>query len=752
MNMLMTAVRVLMDFTTEGAQEWLKGNSNLMEYESITGDFFRTVGFAILKALHTLANSVEEGLTKAYDILSFGLDDAVLGQLSQIENAVLTPLLTISVVIVGILFIVGSDKVKASKVLQNLAVSLGVLILMPALISTLNTATMQYVDAMAGSNENTIDGMLDQAGNNPMDLVDLAYAFSDGAGEGDAETRITTTKIEHDPWKIDPTEKISKKKDNGGYNLKADWEIFKWHDDGNGYFKECDYDGILKTGIGTERPYRYHYSFWLGFFNLLTYIIVIIFTIVRCAQLAYSLVFKRLLATILAATDIASGDKLKFVLKNILYTYLTLMYAVTALIIFQLAQSWITSNSNFNAALKVLMLLGIAYAVIDGPNIFKQVFGIDAGVKDGYGALDRTLLAARTARGVAKDVGRVATAPKRFAEDHKTHGNEARMSTGQVEKFNAAKAENKQAHQDLANAQAKYKAAQSPEEKSRYQGEMDEAADRIRASQKTMDGISNGYKNPFEEKSGQNGPTRVADQSAMPTIKQDADIPSESGAEASSVQGGSSAMPKPAVDTGRPAAGTPTTETAAAETPTAGTPNMEGPTAEMPATDKPITEQPTANAPAQSVEQSNIPSVQASEGLSAGQVQGTATVDTSTASQTVSVPATETQSPVSGTMEGVQANAPVQIPGQTSMVQTGTQVQAGIPRTANTSVQPGTQRPTVTKEQAGAHDETTSQTIVRKEEVVREIQKVQNAPAQQPAERPANPVKGRPNPKTKKSR
>lgn len=179
---------------------------------------------------------------------------------------------------------------------------------------------------------------------------------------------------------------------------------------------------------------------------------------------------------------------------------------------------------------------------------------------------------------------------------------------------------------------------------------------------------------------------------------------------------------------------------------------MEGPTAEMPATDKPITEQPTANAPAQSVEQSNIPSVQASEGLSAGQVQGTATVDTSTASQTVSVPATETQSPVSGTMEGVQANAPVQIPGQTSMVQTGTQVQAGIPRTANTSVQPGTQRPTVTKEQAGAHDETTSQTIVRKEEVVREIQKVQNAPAQQPAERPANPVKGRPNPKTKKSR
>lgn len=739
--MLMMAARVLMDYTTDGAQEWLKGNSNLMEYESIAGDFFRTVGFAILKALHTLADSVEEGLTKAYDVLSFGLDDGVLGFLSTIEDSVLIPLLTISVVAVGILFIVGSEKVKASKVMQNLAVSLGVLILTPTLISTLNSLTMDYVDAMAGSDEYTVGGMLDEAGNNPMAVIDLAYVFSDGADGDTVTTRIDTTKIENDPWKINPTEKIRKKKDNGGYSLKADWDIFKWYDDGSGFFSECDYDGILKTGVGTTRPYRYHYSFWLGFFNLVTYIVVIVFTIVRCAQLAYSIVVKRLLATILAATDIANGEKLKFVIKNILYTYLTLMYAITALIIFKMAQAWITGNSDFNGALKVLMLIGIAFAVIDGPNVFKQVFGIDAGVKDGFGALDRTLLAARTVRGVAKDVGRAVTAPARIADAHKTHGDEGKMSKGQVEDYNKAKADNKKAHQDLANAQKKYDTASSPEEKARYQGEMDDAAGRIRSSQKDMDRINNSFGSPFGVGSRQNAPTTVAEQSAIPHIRQDSTgTPTRKGSEPSP----SNLSEKKAASS--PVQGAPSISTGAAQTPKAADQGTTGrletgvsmpsehSSAIQPSTIQPSTEQHAAGATTavQSAEQAGTPVVhaaEATESLNAGQVQGTATVNTSSAPQQVSVPVTETPTAVSSAPASVQTSAHVQASAQ---VQATAHAETVSPAR---QVNPSTAAP------------------VGQQQVVQNIQKVKNAPTQpQPTPvRPAASTKGKAEPKKKKN-
>ncbi|MDT0173098.1 hypothetical protein Q9R23_08950 [Exiguobacterium sp. BRG2] len=169
--------------------------------------------------------------------------------------------------------------------------------------------------------------------------------------------------------------------------------------------KEMTETELDQSGVewNNQYYYRYHPN-WLTILVTLGVMGFTLFSIAyKLARLSFELAFNYVLAILVAPADLHSGQKTKKVIQSILNTFLVIILIFVSIKLYTIGTAYLADTLDGLAYL--IALIAFSAALIDGPNMVERLFGIDAGLKRGWGV---ALGAYAVGKGTAKVGARIA--------------------------------------------------------------------------------------------------------------------------------------------------------------------------------------------------------------------------------------------------------------------------------------------------------------------------------------------------------
>lgn len=149
--------------------------------------------------------------------------------------------------------------------------------------------------------------------------------------------------------------------------------------------KEMTETELDQSGVewNNQYYYRYHPN-WLTILVTLGVMGFTLFSIAyKLARLSFELAFNYVLAILVAPADLHSGQKTKKVIQSILNTFLVIILIFVSIKLYTIGTAYLADTLDGLAYL--IALIAFSAALIDGPNMVERLFGIDAGLKRGWG-------------------------------------------------------------------------------------------------------------------------------------------------------------------------------------------------------------------------------------------------------------------------------------------------------------------------------------------------------------------------------
>lgn len=377
------------------AQEILTKYGSYFEGQNLILTGLRELFYLVLSFLYSFIKSCGDLLSKAYNVLTFDTQSRVNEIFGgALSTEFLTAVVLIVVVCIGIAFILNSNSIKGSKIIQNIMFGLLVVFILPTFINSVNGIIAS--SDMGNISTSSVNKIFS------ANIVDLKYCFG-------GDTVIDPTGEVHNGFPDDydysllPMDELIKGSETPGID-----EIFTKTLLNRGSVDEelgeCSSGEIFGNFISflSSYYYRYKVDMFPIFLSEIATILVMVFTFFKVVRLCYELIVNHFFAYIFAITDIASGAKLREALKSILSTYVVLIYCSVAISLFNTFQAWIFDSSIFNNFEASICIIPVAMAVIDGPNLIERLFGIDAGIKSGFHTAMGLMHAGKTALGMGK--------------------------------------------------------------------------------------------------------------------------------------------------------------------------------------------------------------------------------------------------------------------------------------------------------------------------------------------------------------
>ncbi|NGT88209.1 pLS20_p028 family conjugation system transmembrane protein [Clostridium perfringens] len=348
--------------------------NNVLELVGIFSYGLRYLGWILIQGLVKLVDGLENAVSTIYNINNFFETKEVVHFLDNYKP-VLWTIFAIALAFIGfqIMFQRKRDK---GQIPVNILISITIIVGLPFLMTELNKATKLIVDNNIGTYESSAKEIV--KGN----LSDLYYLDSVGYDLSDKKNNISLDNI----MNIDINEKLEPN------DLKDPMykDVFKRKlvEDSNGETSIVDLDKSFFSFLD-EDYYRYNLNFMVVIGSLLVSIIAMFCSCLKIGRILIELAFNKILATVLAFSDIGTGKKLKMVVENILSMFAILISTSVLLKLYVVFTGWLNSPDVAieNQVVKLLVLGAGSWAVIDGPNIIERIFGIDAGIKSSWGAV-----------------------------------------------------------------------------------------------------------------------------------------------------------------------------------------------------------------------------------------------------------------------------------------------------------------------------------------------------------------------------
>ena len=377
------------------AQEILTKYGSYFEGQNLISTGLRELFYLVLSFLYSFIKSCGDLLSKAYNVLTFDTQSRVNEIFGgALSTEFLTAVVLIVVVCIGIAFILNSNSIKGSKIIQNIMFGLLVVFILPTFINSVNGIIAS--SDMGNISTSSVNKIFS------ANIVDLKYCFG-------GDTVIDPTGEVHNGFPDDydysllPMDELIKGSETPGID-----EVFTKTLLNRGSVDEelgeCSSGEIFGNFISflSSYYYRYKVDMFPIFLSEIASILVMVFTFFKVVRLCYELIVNHFFAYIFAITDIASGAKLREALKSILSTYVVLIYCSVAISLFNTFQAWIFDSSIFNNFEASICIIPVAMAVIDGPNLIERLFGIDAGIKSGFHTAMGLMHAGKAALGMGK--------------------------------------------------------------------------------------------------------------------------------------------------------------------------------------------------------------------------------------------------------------------------------------------------------------------------------------------------------------
>ena len=348
--------------------------NNVLELVGIFSYGLRYLGWILIQGLVKLVDGLENAVSTIYNINNFFETKEVVHFLDNYKP-VLWTIFAIALAFIGfqIMFQRKRDK---GQIPVNILISITIIVGLPFLMTELNKATKLIVDNNIGTYESSAKEIV--KGN----LSDLYYLDSVGYRLSDKKNNISINNI----MSIDINEKLDIGKIS---NDKAKEALkYKMIEDSSGNLNTQKLDKSFFSFLD-EDYYRYNLNFMVVIGSLLVSIIAMFCSCLKIGRILIELAFNKILATVLAFSDIGTGKKLKMVVENILSMFAILISTSVLLKLYVVFTGWLNSPDVTieNQVVKLLVLGAGSWAVIDGPNIIERIFGIDAGIKSSWGAV-----------------------------------------------------------------------------------------------------------------------------------------------------------------------------------------------------------------------------------------------------------------------------------------------------------------------------------------------------------------------------
>ena len=413
----------------------LKNNQNLFHSNGSWDfliHFFVDIGWFLTGWLYKFVNFVEDILDK---IVTFGglMNSQEVTNLSMKMMPIAFTLMALIIAILGFSMMMGM-KIPISKLAINVILASLFIVSLPGIFQQafdLNQGLYKDIksseftgknDLNMNSNKNLKRLSSQIMANNITDLVWYAnHHYKPASNDINNEFVDDSFTNGYRRWteKVKPGDKDDNKNEGFRYyksitDSKVNTAVF------NNSIVQADsddesYDGFvlkpLSEGIGksflktTTEAFsgyyqRYQANFFAIWFELGVLAFVYVLTAFKIARLGYEVTAQKIVAPWVAATDIATLQKIKQLMINLFTNY-----GLIALIFILLKVFVILSNTTFKSDIplsaKLIIFLVLAIGTIDGPDEIKKLLGVDAGIRDGY----RTAMAGMAGMAVAGKAG-----------------------------------------------------------------------------------------------------------------------------------------------------------------------------------------------------------------------------------------------------------------------------------------------------------------------------------------------------------
>ncbi|WP_051829459.1 pLS20_p028 family conjugation system transmembrane protein [Exiguobacterium sp. NG55] len=350
--------------------------TDILSLSTLVLDALRSMGWILIRGLAVLIDGLEKVTDSILLTKTFFNNSQVVEFVSTIQPF-LYVLLAASFLFTGYL-IIFQKKFDREGFLINLFITLLILGLLSPTMTQVSEFSDTAIDFTAqNSDENSSSESISNQilRENIHDLIE--YDRNDFSGlEGAALNSLPQSHLRN----IDINEAF----DSNEFRLGSTGEQISqskltWNGETMGSSK------LDQSGVEWNNQYYYRYQpNWLTIFVTLGIMGFTLFSIAyKLARLSFELAFNYVLAILVAPADLHNGQKTKKVIQSILNTFLVIILIFVSIKLYTIGTAYLAETLDGFAYL--IALIAFSVALIDGPNMVERLFGIDAGLKRGWG-------------------------------------------------------------------------------------------------------------------------------------------------------------------------------------------------------------------------------------------------------------------------------------------------------------------------------------------------------------------------------
>ena len=357
----------------------LREFSEYLDVGNIVSYMLRKVGWACIQLLSFLVDGLEGITDSVLGVKAFFNSPEIQDFITKIQPF-LYVLLAFSFLYIGYMLII-QKKVNREQIMINIFISMAVLLLLNTSMLKADKFTDQAIEAVDLNEKGTVSEKIIKSNITDVAQFDLTKWKSPKLKESNKVPQknimmIDITEKMDEDFKVNEKDKLS---DDGQKIITHKADITP---DGK--------EGLVELNNGwfdffPELYYRWSWNFWTIAISLFVIGMTLLFTSIKLAKLCYELGFNAILAQLVAPADVADGQKLKAVLKNILNTFLVTIMIFISMKVYLMGTVFISDK--LEGIPYLIALIAFSIAVVDGPVMCERLFGIDAGLKSGWGAI-----------------------------------------------------------------------------------------------------------------------------------------------------------------------------------------------------------------------------------------------------------------------------------------------------------------------------------------------------------------------------
>ncbi|WP_353048001.1 pLS20_p028 family conjugation system transmembrane protein [Exiguobacterium sp. E4787] len=350
--------------------------TDILSLSTLALDALRSMGWILVRGLAALIDGLEKVTDSILLTKTFFSNSQVVEFVSTIQPF-LYVLLAASFLFTGYL-IIFQKKFDREGFLINLFITLLILgLLSPTMtqVSEFSDTAIDFTTQNSGENSSSESISNQILRENIHDLIE--YDRNDFSGlEGAAFNSLPQSHLRN----IDINEVFDSNEFRlGSIGEQISQSKLTWNGETMGRSK------LDQSGVEWNNQYYYRYQpNWLTIFVTLGIMGFTLFSIAyKLARLSFELAFNYVLAILVAPADLHSGQKTKKVIQSILNTFLVIILIFVSIKLYTIGTAYLAETLDGFAYL--IALIAFSVALIDGPNMVERLFGIDAGLKRGWG-------------------------------------------------------------------------------------------------------------------------------------------------------------------------------------------------------------------------------------------------------------------------------------------------------------------------------------------------------------------------------